>query len=66
MAPQRSEVSLLTRTRDARTGNPSALELLFVPASGAIARTWPWGELEAMRDVFVTGVAFEQYAVTHP
>ena len=42
-------------------GNPSALELLFVPDEHAIARTWPWNELAAMRDRFVNDVAFTQY-----
>ena len=42
-------------------GNPSALEPLFVPEEHATHRGWPFDELVAMREAFLTDVAFRQY-----
>eukprot|EP00322_Chrysochromulina_rotalis_P000213 CAMPEP_0115850462 /NCGR_PEP_ID=MMETSP0287-20121206/11976_1 /TAXON_ID=412157 /ORGANISM="Chrysochromulina rotalis, Strain UIO044" /LENGTH=894 /DNA_ID=CAMNT_0003304459 /DNA_START=27 /DNA_END=2708 /DNA_ORIENTATION=- len=54
-----SELAHFTHTLT--RGNPSAVELLFVPAAQRLAVQWPWDELHAMRQRFLTETAFQQY-----
>ena len=52
------ELSHFVRTLS--KGNPSAVELLFV-SEQSLASAWPWDELVAMRQHFMTEVSFTQY-----
>ena len=54
-------VELAHYTHTLSRGNPSAVELLYVPEAQRLRAQWPWCELLEGRAVFLTETAFQQY-----